>query len=60
MQDLFNSRLSLTDLVDIYVDAYQQLHGFPPQDFMGLNRAGMVDLIERLDEEAQRLGVVFQ
>lgn len=60
MQDLFNSRLSLNDLVDIYVDAYQQLHGFPPQDYQGLNRSRMVDLIERLDDEAQRLGIVFQ
>lgn len=60
MQDLFNSRLSLNDLIDIYVDAHQQLHGFAPRDYMDLNRAGMVDRLERLDAEAQALGVVFE
>lgn len=60
MQDLFNSRLGLADLIDIYVDAHQQLHGFAPRDYQGLNRAGMVDRLERLDAEAQALGVVFE
>jgi hypothetical protein len=49
--DLFESRHSRTDLMDIYIDLHVGYRGFPPKDYANLGRAGLVDRIERLVEE---------
>lgn len=55
MIDLFNSVLDREQLVDVYVDVHSTVRGFAPylEDVRKLGRATLVDLIERLDEEAK-------
>ena len=54
INDLFESRLTRDELLDIYVDTVTVMRGFAPKDsdLAGLGRAALVDRIERLSEEA--------
>ena len=47
--DLFLSMYSRADLADYYIDYYKDIYGRPPVLDDKIDRAGLVDLIERLD-----------
>ena len=47
--DLFLSMYSRADLADFYIDYYKDIYGRKPILDDNIDRAGLVDLIERLD-----------
>lgn len=47
--DLFLSMYSRADLADFYIDYYKDIYGRKPILDDKIDRAGLVDLIERLD-----------
>jgi hypothetical protein len=55
MQDLFNSAATRSNLIDIYCDTHVAVRGTEPDDYATLGRAGLVDRIERLLEEADSI-----
>lgn len=57
MKDLFNSAATRSDLIDIYCGMHVAVRGTEPTDYATLGRAGLVDRIECLLEEADRIPV---
>lgn len=55
MKDLFNSAATRADLIEMYIDAHIMVRGTEPNDYATLGRAGLVDRIERLVEEADSI-----
>lgn len=57
MKDLFNSAATRADLIEMYIDAHIMVRGTEPMDYNLLGRAGLVDRIEQLVEEADNIPV---
>lgn len=59
MIDLFHSTITRDDLANIYTETHFFVRGTEPTDTAGLNRAGLVNRIERLANEYTSRGFAF-
>jgi hypothetical protein len=59
MSDLFHSILTRDDLAEFYIESHLFVRGTEPNDVDGLNRAGLVDRIERLRDAIKSRGFAF-
>ena len=59
MIDLFHSTMTCDDLANIYTETHRFVLGTEPTDTAGLDRAGLVNRIERLANEYKSSGVAF-
>lgn len=59
MTDLFHSTMTRDDLAEYYTETNLFVRGVEPTDIEGLNRAGLVDRIERLIDAYKSRGFAF-
>lgn len=59
MNDLFHSTMTRDDLANFYTETHLFVRGTEPTDTDSLNRAGLVNRIERLASEHKSRGFAF-
>lgn len=59
MNDLFHSTMTRDDLVQFYTETHRFVRGTEPTDTDSLNRAGLVNRIEKLAETHKSRGFAF-
>ena len=53
MTDLFHTMLDREALADLYINSHNYVYGTDPTDVRSLNRAGLVDRLEKINADVR-------